>query len=105
MTLSKGLRSAIEAAKRFIDMPEEPSFLAREKECLLALHRIRALIGHMERIAAQIAVRRLRRRAERFVRSTKLLEHALSFVQQPLLEVLKRLLIHSFGLFRAVGRR
>src|SRR5690349_14739971 len=64
MTLSERVRGAIQATQRFVDVPEEPSLLAREEERLLTLHGVRALIRHMERVAAQIAVSGLRRRAE-----------------------------------------
>src|SRR4030095_15752335 len=48
VALPELLRVAIKPAQRFVDVPQEPAFLAREKERLLALHRIRALIRHVE---------------------------------------------------------
>src|SRR3982074_267602 len=39
---------AIEPAKRFVNVPEETAFLAREEKRFLALHRVGALIDHME---------------------------------------------------------
>src|SRR5688500_15363524 len=59
VAFSKRLGRPIETPKRFIDVPEEPAFLAREEERLLALHGIGALIGHVERIGAQISIRAL----------------------------------------------
>ena len=66
-------------------MPEEPAFLAREQERLFALHRVRALIGHVERVRAQVTVRRLRRGPERLVIVTKLLQHSAALFEQALL--------------------
>src|SRR5215468_2006691 len=86
-------------------MPEEPAFLAGEQERLLTLHGVGPLIGHVERVAAQVAVGGLRRRAKSFVSTTKLFEHALPLVEKTLLEVQERLLVHSFRLLGAgVGR-
>ena len=47
---------AVEPAERLVDVPEEPTFLAREQERLLPLHRVGALVGHVERVRAQVAV-------------------------------------------------
>src|SRR5580698_2883206 len=58
---AKRLRRPIQPAQGFIDMPQEPPFLAGEQERLLPLHGVRALVGHVERIRAQIAVRVLHR--------------------------------------------
>src|SRR3954464_3321178 len=49
MAFAEGFGRAIETAQRFIDVPEEAAFLAREEERLLALHRVRPLVRHMER--------------------------------------------------------
>src|SRR5215213_9891736 len=59
VTLAEGLGRAVQATQRLIDVPEEPALLAREEKRLLALHRVRALIGHVEGVAAQVAVRLL----------------------------------------------
>src|SRR5579862_7253183 len=56
MTLSKIIRVAVQAPKCLVDVPQKPTFLAGEKERLLAFHRVRALIGHVERITAQVAI-------------------------------------------------
>src|SRR5262249_24918342 len=101
MALPEVVRITVEAAERLVDVPEETPFLTGEEERLLALHRVGSLVGHVERVAAQVAVRGLRRGAERFVGASKLLEHALSLVEQPLLEMLKHLLAQSLRLLRA----
>src|SRR5437868_14982615 len=43
---------AIETAKGFVEMPEEPAFLTREKESLFSLHSVCALIVHVEAVCA-----------------------------------------------------
>src|SRR4051812_25807798 len=53
VTFPEGLGRFVQPAQRLIDVPEEPSFLAREQERLFALHGVGALIRHMERIGAQ----------------------------------------------------
>src|SRR5215218_10272723 len=84
---TKGFGCAIQPAQGFIDVPEETTFLAREEERLLALHRVGALIRHMERVTAQVAVGFLGSSAERLVGAAKLLHHALALVEQTLLEM------------------
>jgi hypothetical protein len=64
--------------------------------------RVGSLIRHVERIAAQIAVRFLRRRPERLPIVTQLFHRAAAFLHQPLLEVLEQLLGHRLRLFRRV---
>src|SRR3954469_9785953 len=49
MALAEVFRIAVQTAQRLVDVPEEPPFLAREEERLLALHRVRALVRHVER--------------------------------------------------------
>src|SRR5205809_1553705 len=56
VTLAERFRRLVEAAQRLIDMPEETSLLACKEKRLFALHRVRALIGHVERVGAQVAV-------------------------------------------------
>src|SRR5215213_11856579 len=81
---AEGLRRAVEAAQRLVDVPEEAPFLAREQERLLALHRVGSLIRHVERIAAQIAVGLLRRRSERLAIAPQLLHGAAPLFHEPL---------------------
>src|SRR5687767_756841 len=101
LALAEGLGRPVQTTQRLVDVPEETPFLGSEQEGLLALHGIGALIGHVERIGAQVAVGRLRRRIERLAVVAKLLEHALALLEQPLLEVRQHLLAHRFGLLRA----
>src|SRR5918992_2416157 len=61
VTLPERLRRPIEPPQRLVDVPQEAAFLAGEEKCLLALHRVGALIGHVERVAAQVSIGRLRR--------------------------------------------
>src|SRR5687768_16001287 len=56
MALAERLGRPVETAERLVDVPEEPPLLAREQEVLLPFHGIGALIGHVERVAAQVAV-------------------------------------------------
>src|SRR5450756_1170372 len=88
VTLAELLGIAIEPAERFVDVPEETAFLAREQKCLFALHCVGALIGHVEGICAQIAVRALRRRSESLVVVPQLLQDALPLFEQSLLDCL-----------------
>src|SRR5205085_769385 len=79
---------------------------AREEERLLALHRVGPLVGHVERVRAQIAVALLLARAEGLAVVTELLEDPLALLQQPLLEVAELLLGHRLellGLHRLLG--
>src|SRR3954462_1017047 len=98
MALAKLFRRPVKTAKGFVDMPEETSLLAGEKECLLALHRVRSLIGHVEGVGAEVAVRALRRGTERLVIVTELLQHAFALFHQSLLKMLQAFLIHSLRL-------
>src|SRR5215467_13548507 len=105
VTPAEGFRRPVESPQRLVDVPQEPAFLTREQERLLALHSVGSLISHVERVAAQVAVGGLRRGAERFVGAAEFFEHTLALVEKTLLEMLKHLLVHALGLLRAVGRR
>src|SRR2546423_1600652 len=48
VTLAELLGIPVKPAQRFVDVPEESSFLAGKQERLFTLHRIGALIGHVE---------------------------------------------------------
>src|SRR5512138_1564200 len=98
MTLSERLGRPVEPAERLVDVPEEAPLLAREQERLLAFHGVGALIRHVERVGAQVAVGGLRRRAERLVIVTQLLQHPATLLEQPLFEVLEVLLVHRLRL-------
>src|SRR6185312_2896907 len=101
VTLPERLRRPVQPAQRFVDVPQEPALLAREEECLLAFHRVRSLVRHVEGVRAQVAVRRLRRGVERLAVVAELLEHPLPLFEQPLLEVREQLLCHRLVLLRA----
>src|SRR5450759_3392927 len=102
VTLAELLGIAIEPSERFVDVPEETAFLAREQKRLLALHCVRSLVCHVEGIRAQIAVRTLWSRSESLVVVPQLLEDALPLLEQALLKMLKALLRHRLR-FLAVG--
>src|SRR4051812_1781030 len=101
VTLSELLGVAIETPQCLVDMPEETTFLAREKKRLLALHRVGALIGHVEGVCAKVTIRALRSRPKSLVVVPKLLQDALSLLEQALLEVLQAFLRHCLWLFAA----
>src|SRR5687768_4193508 len=103
VTLAELLRIPIKPAQRFVDVPEKTTLLAREQKRLFALHRVGALIGHVEGVCAQIAVRALRRRSESLVVVPQLLEHALPLFEQALLKMLKVFLRHCLRFFAAFG--
>src|SRR5687767_13653552 len=102
VALAERLRRAVDAPQRLVDVPEEAPFLAREEERLLPLHRFRALVRHVEGVAAQIAVRFL----GGVLMVAELLQYALALLEQPLLEVLEHLLRHRLrlALRAALGR-
>src|SRR5919206_4612314 len=54
VTLAEGLRRAIEPPQGLVDVPEEAPLLTREQERLLPLHRVGALVRHVERVRAQV---------------------------------------------------
>jgi len=85
----------VKAAQRFLDVPEKAPFFAREQEGLLALHCVGALIGHVERVGAQVPVVGLRS-AKRLVGSAELFQRSTTFVAEAFFEVVQRLLVH-FG--------
>src|SRR5688500_9989145 len=101
VALPERLRRAVQPSQGFVDVPEKPTLLGREEKRLLALHRVRSLIGHVEGVRAQVAVRRLRRCAERLAVVAQLLQDTLPLLEQALLEVCEGLLGHGLRLLRA----
>src|SRR5689334_12123262 len=97
---AEGLGRAVQAAQRLVHVPEVAPLLRREEERLLALHSIGALIGHMERIAGQVAVGRLQARVEGFAVVAELLHHARALLVQPFLQVLELFLAQALGRLR-----
>src|SRR5215207_7620789 len=57
VALAEGLGRLVQPPERLVDVPEEASLLAGEQERLLPLHGIRPLVGHVERVGAEVAVR------------------------------------------------
>src|SRR6266550_5264104 len=98
VALAELLRIAIEAAKRLVDVPQKAAFLAREQKRLFALHCVGALIGHVEGVCAQIAIRALRSRSESLVVVPQLLQDALPLFEQALLKMLEVFLRHRLWL-------
>src|SRR5216683_5174919 len=74
------LGRAIKSSKSFVQMPEESALLTREEKCFFSLHRVGALIGHVERVRTQVAVGTLRSRAERLVVMPELFQYATTFL-------------------------
>src|SRR5687767_7101591 len=56
LAAAEPLGRAVQPARRFVHVPQVAAFLRREQERLLALHRVGALVGHVERIAREVAV-------------------------------------------------
>jgi len=50
----------VEPPKSLVDVVEQPPFLAGKQEGLLTFHRVGSLIGHVEAVSRQIAVRALK---------------------------------------------
>src|SRR5687768_12345994 len=46
VALAEGLRRAVQAPQRLVDVPEKSPFLAREEKRLLPLHGIGSLVSH-----------------------------------------------------------
>src|SRR5260370_7934242 len=54
---TEALGGAVEAAQRLVHVPQVAPFLRGKEERLLPLHRLGALIGHVERVPPQAALR------------------------------------------------
>src|SRR5205823_9882874 len=85
----------VQAAQRLVHVPQIAAFLGRKQERLLSLHGVGALVGHVKRIARQVAVRGLQARVERFVVVPELLHDARPLFQQPLFEVRQLFLVQA----------
>src|SRR5881296_3654808 len=95
LALAEFLGGLVEPAQRLVHVPEVAAFLRREQELLLALHRVGALVGHVERVGGEVPVRRLQAGVEGFAVMAQLLHHAGPFLEQPLLEVLELFLAEA----------
>src|SRR5207247_249670 len=56
LALTVLLRRGVQAAQRLVHVPEVAALLRREQERLLLLHGVGALVGHVERVAREVAV-------------------------------------------------
>src|SRR5690606_28878432 len=95
VTLAEGRGALVESSQRLVYVPEEASLLAGEEESLFPLHGIGALIGHVERVRAQIAVRRLGRVEKRLLMVAEFLQNPTALLHESLLEVSDHLLGHA----------
>src|SRR5262245_57723734 len=78
LALAEFFGRLVQPPQRLVHVPEITSFLRREQEGLFPLHRVGSLVGHVERVAGQIAVGGLEARIEGFVVVPELLHHARS---------------------------
>src|SRR6266513_2025973 len=95
LAAAEALGRAVEPAQRLIHVPEIAAFLRREEKLLLALHRVGALISHVEGVAREVPVGSLQARVERLPVVAQLLEHAGALFEQPLLEMGQLLLVEA----------
>src|SRR5205823_1045927 len=89
------LGGLVQPPQGLVDVPQIATFLRGEQERLLALHGVRALVRHMERVAREIAVRRLQARVERLVVIAELFHHPGALLEQSLFEVGQLLLAQA----------
>src|ERR1043165_5636659 len=95
LALAEALGRLVQPAQRFVHVPQVAAFLRREQECFLPLHRVGALVGHMEGIAREISVGGLQARVERLAVMAQLLDHAGPLLEQPLLEMAQLFLVEA----------
>src|SRR5207249_2796133 len=98
LALTVLLRRGVQAAQRLVHVPEVAALLRREQERLLLLHGVGALVGHVERVAREVAVGGLEAGVEGFAVIAELLHYPVALLVQPLLEVLQLLLGQALGL-------
>src|SRR5204862_6876940 len=95
LALTEFLRRLEQSPQRLVHMPEVAPLLRGEQERLLALHGIGALIGHVERVAREVAVGRLQARVEGFIVVAELLHYSGALLVEALLEVGELLLAQA----------
>src|SRR5437763_1331106 len=106
LALAELLGRLIQPPQGLVDVPQIAALLRGEQERLLALHGVGALVRHVERVAREVAVRRLQARVERLAVIAELLHHAGALLEQPLFEMGQLLLVQTtlgrlgFGLRR-----
>src|SRR5690349_15041644 len=64
LALTELLRCLVQPPQGLVDVPQVAALLRGEEERFLAFHGIRPLVRHVERVAREIAVRRLQARVE-----------------------------------------
>src|SRR5438046_9161103 len=87
LALTEFIRRLEQPPQRLVHVPEVAPFLRGEQERLLALHGIRALIRHVERVAREVAVGRLQARVEGLVVIAEVLHHPGALLVKAFLEV------------------
>src|SRR5207245_7560634 len=87
LAATESLGRLVEAPQGLIHVPKVAAFLGGEQERLFALHRVGTLVGHVERVAREVAVGRLEARVEGLAIMAELLHHALPLLPQSLLAV------------------
>src|SRR5690242_15179530 len=105
LALAKLVRRLVQPPQGLVHVPEVAALLRSEQERLLALHGIRALIGHVEGVAREVAVGRLQARVEGLIVVAELLHYSSALLQQPLFQVGELLLIEALGRFGFGFRR
>src|SRR5713101_2182864 len=90
--------AAMEREQSFLFASQVAPFLRGKKERLLPLHRVGALIGHVERIARQVAIGCLETRVERLAVVAQLLDHPRALFEEPLLKMAQLLFVEPLAL-------
>src|SRR5438270_7692296 len=84
LALAELLWRLIQPPQGLVDVPQIAALLRGEQERLLALHRVGALVRHVEGVAREVAVRRLQARVERLAVIAELPHQPGAPLEQPL---------------------
>src|SRR5881227_3211390 len=95
LTLAELLGRLIQPPQGLVDVPEIAALLRGEQERFLTLHGVGALVRHVERVAREVAVRRLQTRVEGLVVIAELLHHPGALLEQTLFQVGQLLLAQA----------
>src|SRR6184192_492924 len=95
LALAELLGRLIQPPQGLVDVPEIAALLRGEQERFLTLHGVGALVRHVERVAREVAVRRLQTRVEGLVVIAELLHHPGALLEQSLLEMGQLLLVQA----------